>query len=201
MTLTLPDGVTLYFSRHGQTEANVEKRFSGKKDTPLTALGLHQAAAIGKVLRREVGPRPALGFVSSPLARAQTTMRIVRRELDLPEDGFGLDPRLEEIDLGAWDQLTDAEARARDPALFDRRMADKWHVHVPGGENYEEVASRITAWTAILTGDTFAVSHGATIRILRGLFGGLDWRGMNDLDEPQGVVFRARGQTVVLLEP
>jgi probable phosphoglycerate mutase len=201
MTLTLPDGVTLYFSRHGQTEANVERRFSGKKDTPLTALGLNQAAAIGRVLRREVGPRPALAFVSSPLARAQTTMRIVRRELDLPEDGFSLDPRLEEIDLGAWDQLTDAEARAQDPALFDRRMADKWHVHVPGGENYEEVASRITAWTAILTGDTFAVSHGATIRILRGLFGGLDWRGMNDLDEPQGVVFRARGQTVVLLEP
>jgi probable phosphoglycerate mutase len=201
MTLALPDGVTLYFSRHGQTEANVEKRFSGRKDTPLTPKGLGQAAAIGQVLRREVGPRPALAFVSSPLARAQTTMRIVRRELDLPESGFTIDPRLEEIDLGAWDQLTDAEARALDPALFDMRAADKWHVHVPGGENYEEVARRITAWTASLTGDTFAVSHGATIRILRGLLSGLDWRGMNDLDEPQGVVFRVRGHDVALLEP
>ena len=152
-----------------------------------------------QLTRLVVGLSLALGFVAT--AAAQTTMRIVRRELDLPEDGFSLDPRLEEIDLGAWDQLTDAEARAQDPALFDRRMADKWHVHVPGGENYEEVARRITAWTASLTGDTFAVSHGATIRILRGLFGGLDWRGMNDLDEPQGVVFRARGQSVVLLEP
>ena len=33
-----------------------------------------------------------------------------------------------------------------DPALFDARAADKWHVHVPGGENYAEVAARATDW-------------------------------------------------------
>ena len=39
-----------------------------------------------------------------------------------------------------------------------------------------------------------AVTHGAIIRILRGLFLGLDWQGMNALDETQGVVFRVRGR-------
>jgi probable phosphoglycerate mutase len=201
MSLELKAGVTLYLARHGQTQANLEKRFSGAKDTPLTALGLEQARAVGAVMRRTVGPRPALDFVSSPYARAETTMRIVRRSLDLPPDGFATDARLVEINLGLWDQLTDDEARALDPAAFDARGADKWDVHVPGGENYAEAAARASAWVEGLQADTFAVSHGAIIRILRGLFMGLDWRGMNALDETQGVVFRARGRQVDRLEP
>ena len=47
MPLELASGLTLYFSRHGQTHANLEKRFSGKKDTPLTALGREQAHEVG----------------------------------------------------------------------------------------------------------------------------------------------------------
>ncbi|MCP5410592.1 MAG: histidine phosphatase family protein [Alphaproteobacteria bacterium] len=188
-------------SRAIQTAANAAHRFSGCKDTPLTPLGLEQAARVGAILRGAVGPRPALSFVSSPLARARRTMEIARAELDLAPDGFAVDPRLEEIDLGDWDQLTDAEARALDPATFDRRMADKWDVRVPGGENYAQVAARVTDWFRGLKADTFAVSHGATTRILRGLLAGLDAAGMSGLDEPQGVVFRVRGGEVVRLDP
>ena len=200
MRLELQDGVTLYFSRHGETEANRQKRFSGRKDTPLTDQGRVQARAIGEILKREVGMRPALAFVSSPLQRARTTMEIIRETLGLPRQGYQTDARIEEINLGLWDQLTDAEARALDPSLFDARGADKWHVPVPGGENYEEVAARATQWVESLTTDTFAVSHGALTRILRGLFLGLDWQGMNDLDEPQGVAFRVRGHAVTRLD-
>jgi probable phosphoglycerate mutase len=200
MTLRLRDGITLYFARHGETEANREKRFSGRKDTPLTDRGREQARAVGDTLRRVLGPRPPLAFVSSPLQRARTTMEIVLERLDVPSGDYAIDPRLAEIDLGLWDQLTDAEARARNPALFDARAADKWHVPVPGGENYAEVAARATAWAQSLSSDTFAVSHGALTRILRGLILNLDWRAMSDLDEPQGVVFRVRGETVARLD-
>jgi probable phosphoglycerate mutase len=141
-----------------------------------------------------------LAFISSPLQRARTTMEIVRETLDLPREGYSIDARIEEINLGRWDQLTDAEARALDPALFDARAADKWHVHVPDGENYEQVATRATQWVQSLTADTFAVSHGALTRILRGLFLGLDWKGMSELDEPQGVVFRIQGTDVTRLD-
>ena len=201
MRLELKPGITLYLSRHGETEANREKRFSGRRDTPLTPKGREQARAVGDILKREVGALPALEFVSSPLQRARTTMEIIRKTLDLPSDGYTTDPRIEEIDLGRWDQLTDGEARALDPALFDARGADKWHVHVPGGENYQEVAARATGWVQSLSADTFAVSHGALTRILRGLFLGLDWHAMSALDEPQGVVFRIRGNEVVRLDP
>ena len=201
MSLELPGGLTLYFSRHGQTQANVEHRFSGNKDTPLTALGLEQAAQVGHILKRELGQAPGYQFVSSPLARAVATMKIARQAMGLPAAGFVTDNRLKEIDLGVWDQLTDDEARALSPSLFEQRGNDKWHVRVPEGENYAEVAARITDWLQELKIDTVAISHGATTRILRGLLAGLDWRAMSNLDEPQGVVFRVSGAQVVRLDP
>jgi broad specificity phosphatase PhoE len=200
MSLQLRDGITLYFSRHGETQANCERRFSGKRDTPLTDKGRAQAHAIGEILKREVGPRPPLAFVSSPLQRARTTMEIVRETLGLPRNGYAIDQRIEEIDLGDWDQLTDEEARALDPVLFDARHADKWHVNVPDGENYAQVAARATDWAQSLAADTFAVSHGALTRVLRGLILDMDWQGMSSMDEPQGVVFRVQGDTVERLD-
>ena len=201
MALELRPGLTLYFARHGQTEANVEKRFSGNKDTPLTPLGLGQAAQVGHILKRELGDARGYQFISSPLARAIATMKIARQTMGLPEEGFATDNRLKEINLGVWDQLTDEEARALSPVLFEQRGNDKWHVRVPGGENYAEVAARIGDWVQELKTDTIAISHGATTRILRGLLAGLDWRAMSNLDEPQGVVFKVQGSTVVKLEP
>lgn len=199
MPLRLGDGLTLYFARHGQTEANLAKRFSGKKDTPLTELGRQQAAEIGAVLKRELGVKPDLAFVSSPLARARVTMEIARAVLELPRQGYAIEPRLQEIDLGKWDQLTQDEARALDPAYYDRRARDKWNIPALGGEDYAQVAERLTGWVDDLKTDTFAVSHGAATRILRGLFEGLNAAEMSALPEPQGVVFRVRGSEVTQL--
>lgn len=202
MPLSLPDGLTLYIARHGQTEANVERRFQGwSRDTPLTPLGLQQAADVGAILRHELGQAPSIQMIASPLPRARLTMEIVRDRLGLPLDGFSTDNRIKEIHLGTWDGLTDAQARAQSPVRFDARVADKWNVRVPGGENYAEVAARVTDWMRELRADTFAVSHGALTRILRGLFAGLDGPAMSALDEPQGVVFRVRGSQVVRLDP
>ena len=200
MSLELPPGLTLYFARHGQTEANLAKLFSGEKNTPLTTTGREQAREVGMVLRRELGAAPVITFVASPLQRARTTMEIVRETLDLPREGYAIDARLQEIDLGLWDQLTHDQARALDPAYFDKREADKWDVPALGGENYRQVAARLTEWLGALKTDTFAVSHGAATRILRGLFAGLDAAAMSALDEPQGVVFRARGRDVEVLD-
>jgi broad specificity phosphatase PhoE len=198
-SLQLPSGLTLYFARHGQTKANLEKRFSGKKDTPLTSLGREQAREIGQVLRRELGTRPGIACVASPLERARTTMEIARGVLELPAEGYTTDLRIQEIDLGQWDQLTDAEARVLDPVYYDRRAGDKWNVPALGGEDYEDVATRLIAWIGSLRTDTFAVSHGAATRILRGLFLGLDAAHMSALDEPQGVVFRVQGANITQL--
>src|SRR5690242_19240088 len=128
MPLELPRGLTLYFARHGQTEANLHHRFSGRKDTPLTPLGREQAQEVGQVLKRELGVRPAINFVCSPLSRARATMEIARQVLELPAQSYAIEPRIQEIDLGRWDQLTEEEARALNPAYYDRRAKDKWDV-------------------------------------------------------------------------
>lgn len=201
MALSLRRGVTLYFCRHGETEANVEKRFQGRSvDTPLTEMGRQQSRTIARTLLAAAPNVHSLAYVSSPLQRARTTMEIIRQELGLPKDGYKTDSRLQEIDLGIWDGLTDAQGCALDPALFQKRGNDKWNVRVPGGENYADVAARAESWIADLAVDTFAVSHGAFTRILRGLFSGLSWKQMSDLEEKQGVTFQVIGNTVTQLQ-
>jgi len=202
MPLRLPAGLTLYFCRHGETEANVQKRFQGwRKDTPLTPKGREQARMIAQMLGASTRNVAGLAYVCSPLPRARTTMELVLSELGQPKNGYRTDARLQEINLGIWDGLTDAEARALDPALFEMRGNDKWHVRVPGGENYADVAARAESWISDLTADTFAVSHGAFTRILRGLFGGLNWKQMSNLDEKQGVLFRVWDSNVTEFSP
>ena len=142
-------------------------------NTPLTDKGRTQAHQVGEILLRTLGQKPEIDCVSSPLQRAKTTMGIVREVLGLPRGGFRTDPRLIEIDLGTWDQLTDEQAKALDPAFFGKRMNDRWHVRIPEGENYADVANRLESFVSHLEQDTFIVSHGAATRILRGLFAGL----------------------------
>jgi probable phosphoglycerate mutase len=203
MVLELRAGLTLYFARHGETRANVEGRFQGRSiDTPLTELGIKQAHDVGGIMCRNVGDISRLARVSSPLHRARRTMEIVLSDCGLAPEAYTLDERIIEIDLGSWDGLTKAEARAQDPASYDSREADKWDVRSRcSRENYSDVAARAESWVGDLKDDTFAVSHGAFTRILRGLFAGLNWKQMSDLDEPQGCVFRVKGSFVERLDP
>jgi broad specificity phosphatase PhoE len=192
MALELKSGITLYFTRHGQTVANVERRFQGRNDTPLTEHGRLQARMLAAILTELLAEQKTPRFVSSPLPRARTTMELILDALGLPRV-YDTDPRLMEIDLGDWSGLTDDEAKARDPAMWETRIHDKWNVRVPGGgENYAMVAERLTEWANELGHDTVAISHGAATRILRGLILGLNAQEMSALDEPQDCVFRYR---------
>ena len=61
----IPGSVRFVVVRHGQAEANVEQRYLGLRDDPLTDLGHAQAEALGRALAGM-----ALGAVySSPLSR------------------------------------------------------------------------------------------------------------------------------------
>jgi broad specificity phosphatase PhoE len=191
-TLKVKAGITLYFARHGETVANVEHRFQGRNDTPLTEHGREQAKMLAAILHSCLADSNMPQFVSSPLPRARTTTELILDALGLPRV-YETEPRLMEINLGAWDGLTDAEAEALDPEMWKKRANDKWNVRVPGGgENYAMVAERVTQWAHGIERDTVAISHGATTRILRGLFLGLTWKEMSDLDERQDCIFRYR---------
>jgi len=198
--LEIKSGITLHFARHGETVANVEHRFQGRNDTPLTERGIGQAGILAAILRSSLADPRGQRFVCSPLPRTRTTMELILGALGLPRV-YDTDPRLMEIDLGAWSGLTDAEAEARDRQMWKKRVNDKWNVRVPGGgENYAMVADRLTQWAHEIDRDTVAISHGAATRILRGLFLGLSWNEMSDLDERQDCVFRYRDGKLTRLE-
>jgi probable phosphoglycerate mutase len=192
-------GLTLYVARHGQTEMNVAGRYPGHGTTPLTDLGRQQARDIGRILLRELGPRPALAFIASPLLRAQVTMQLIRAELDLPPDGFTADDRLLDIDHGSWTGFTPGEMAQRDPDNYRAHMTDKWNVPMRGGESYGHLAARVRSFLDALTGDTITVSHGATTQMLRGLGTAMPLKDIPNLEEPQGVVFRLRDGACKLL--
>ena len=192
--------ITLYIARHGQTNANVADRYPGRRETPLTALGMEQAAAIGRALRRELGPAPALEFIASPLGRAQHTMRIVRETLGATADGFASDPRLLDIDHGDWTGLTPAEVRERFPENFAQHRADMWNIPMQGGESYADLAARVQSFLDQIRSDAVTVSHGATSQMLRGLSTGMDHLDIVGLPETQGVVFRVRDRMIAQLD-
>lgn len=198
---SLGAGLTLYFCRHGETVGNLEGIVQGVSvDTPLTPRGVEQARTVADLLAHDAPGIRDYAFVCSPIGRARATNEIVRESLGLPRDGYTVDARLKEMNHGIWEGLKRADVRAADPAGYAARERDKWNVPIRDGESYCDVATRAQSWIADLTGNTFSVSHGLFTKVLRGLFAGLDWRGISALDEPQGVVFRVRGNVVERLE-
>ena len=106
-----PGGTRVDLIRHGQTEANLQHRWWGRGETPLTARGREQAEALAATVRRFDG------IVSSPLSRAVDTARPVAEAQGRPIE---VDEDMIEISFGTWEGLTPDQIRATDPELFTR---------------------------------------------------------------------------------
>jgi len=188
----------LYYIRHGETEWNVAGRLQGRQDVPLNIRGRAQASRCGEVLRdlfARQGRDPAtVDYLSSPLGRARQTMELARTAMDLPADGYRVEPALSEISFGAWEGFTIAQLRSRDPQRVAAREHDKWHFLPPGGESYEMVAARMGAWYAALGRDAVVTAHGGTARGLMAWLGIARPAAAPLIDIAQGVVYVFEGE-------
>ena len=191
----------VYYVRHGETDWNVAGRLQGRRNVPLNARGRAQAARCGDVLRELfAGSGRAAGdldYVSSPLGRACETMELMRSTLGLSSNGYRPEPRLAEISFGDWEGFTIAQLRVRDPQRTAAREHDKWRFVPPGGESYEAVSGRVSAWYDSVTRDTVAVAHGGTARGLLAHLGIAQPAAAPLVDIAQGViyVFEGKGMT------
>jgi len=183
----------IYYIRHGETAWNAAGRLQGTRDTALNELGRSQAVQSGRILAdllaRDGRGKSELPYVSSPLSRARTTMELMRGALILPPQDYATDDRLREIGYGRWEGFTLAEMQAADPVFFARRLADKWRVAPEGGETYEAVQQRMSAWYAQVRTDTIVVAHGGTARALMVVLGFETPQSAADLPIAQGVVY------------
>jgi broad specificity phosphatase PhoE len=182
-----------YFVRHGETDWNAERRLQGQLDIALNDIGRRQSAQCGSTLRGLIAARrkaPAdFAFFSSPLSRARETMEILRSGLDLPPDGYAIEPRLAELSFGRWEGLTYAEVRALDGAALAVRQRDKWNFTTPDGESYAGLLARVRAWHAGVKGDIIVAAHGGVARALMVLFGVRTPEDAPHGDVEQGVVY------------
>ncbi len=187
----------LWLVRHGVTDWNLAERIQGWADPPLNAAGRAQAARLA--------PRLAgLDFdqvVASDLDRARATAALA-----LPGAEVTLDPRLRELDYGAFDGASWADLATGPLAeAATHWRADRQRRRTPGGESYDDLAARIAAFRADLpaTGRVIAFSHSGTIRTaLHGVLGRPDGRGWGLEIENTGISvlrFDERRTTVVTL--
>ncbi len=101
----------LVLMRHGESQWNLENRFTGWKDIDLTETGREQAWKAGELLRQN-----GLGFdlaFSSVLKRAIRTLWIALDALDAMHTPVGLSWRLNERHYGALQGLNKAETAAK----------------------------------------------------------------------------------------
>lgn len=121
----------LYFTRHGQTVWNVEKKICGATDVELTALGREQAKALGRKLREE--KLPADEILYSPLVRAADTAQYLSEETGIP---CRMEPRLKEMSFGKFEGM---------PKGTEGFQAAKAHFfdHYESGESIAEFCQRV----------------------------------------------------------
>ncbi len=124
----------LVLVRHGATEHSAELRFSGRNDLALDDVGRRQAEALAARSYGEVA-----AVVSSPLRRAVQTAEAIAAPLGLAVETLD---DLAETDFGAWEGLTFAQVRAKDPDVLDAWLASPDEAP-PGGESFTAVGRRV----------------------------------------------------------
>jgi broad specificity phosphatase PhoE len=177
--------------RHGETVSNLEQRYHGRRDSPLTKRGIAQARAIGHRLNTLLDVS-SVEIISSPQPRAQRTAEIIRACFDSTVTPVRLDDRLREVSIGRWEGLSQAEIIALAPGTFDGDGRHSWCFCAPNGETYAEFEARLGGWLSEISDHPplVIVTHGIVARVLRGLYGGFPRSLALALPIPQDRVFR-----------
>ena len=161
---------TLLLTRHGETDWNLEGRWQGHSDRPLTERGREQARELAALLE-DVDT-----IYSSDLARARETAEIAGERLGVE---VRVDPRLRERGFGAWEGLTSDEVERGYADEHRRWRAGEGH-GADDAEPYAEFSARIHAFVADVLqrhpGETvLVVAHGGSIRVIHALARDLDY--------------------------
>ena len=159
----------LVLMRHGESQWNLENRFTGWTDVDLTDTGREQARKAGELLKKE-GFAFDLAY-TSVLKRAIRTLWIALDAMDAMYTPVGVNWRLNERHYGALQGLNKSETAAKygdEQVLIWRRSYD---VPPPGGESLKDTAARTLPFyraqiePMVTSGKTVLVAaHGNSLR-------------------------------------
>ena len=176
--------------RHGESQWNLENRFTGWVDISLSAKGEEEARAAGRKL---IGFRFDRAYVSV-LKRAIDTLRIVLKVIGQADIPIEKDQALNERMYGELQGLNKAETIAK----FGEHQVKLWRrsydVRPPGGESLKDTAERVLPYYErrirpdIVAGKTILVTaHGNSLRALVMHLDRLTHEEVLELNIPTGV--------------
>jgi 2,3-bisphosphoglycerate-dependent phosphoglycerate mutase len=159
----------LVLVRHGQSQWNLENRFTGWVDVPLTDQGRAEAKRAGELLKT-AGLRFTKAYTSE-LQRAEDTLAIVLEVLGQTGLPTERDKALNERHYGELQGLNKDETRAK----FGKEQVHIWRrsydIPPPGGESLKDTAARTLPYFEskilpdVCKGDTVIVAaHGNSLR-------------------------------------
>ncbi|MEM0106959.1 MAG: 2,3-bisphosphoglycerate-dependent phosphoglycerate mutase [Candidatus Micrarchaeaceae archaeon] len=185
---------TLYMFRHGQTDYNKDKIFTGWLDPDINENGVKESKEIAAQLKGVV-PNKAY---TSDLKRAQHTLEIVLEEIlgsKRSSVKIFIDPRLKERNYGALNGLSKEKIEKEYPKEYPL-----WHrsydVAPPNGESIKDVEKRVLEFlhdvlpTFASTDVIFISAHGNSLRPIRRYFEHMSIDEMCSFEHPRAKVYK-----------
>ena len=159
----------LVIVRHGQSEWNLQNRFTGEVDVDLTDTGRKEAHEAGKELK-------TIKFdycFTSVLKRAEETLDIILKEINQENIPIKRDKALNERNYGDLQGLNKTETAKQygdEQVAIWRRSYD---VRPPGGESLADTAARVISYykkeiepLLRTNANVLIVAHGNSLRAL-----------------------------------
>lgn len=184
-----PTNPEIIVFRHGQTHDNINKIFSGWRDTDLTETGIKQAQMLAKLLKEKQIDL----CITSPLKRSKKTAEIA---LKYHKDVlFEEDPRIIERNYGTLTGTSKQKLTEQNPELAIRYRRS-YDFPPPQGESYKMVEERVFKFCDELVTrvkkqniNVVVCCHGNSMRAIRKYFEKLPLIDTLTIENPLGKDF------------
>ncbi len=184
---------TLVLVRHGQSQWNLENRFTGWVDVPLSEAGIEEARKAGELLK---GMKFDYAFTSA-LTRAQETLRIMLEIIGQTDVPIERDQALNERHYGDLQGLNKDETAAK----FGKEQVHIWRrsfdVQPPNGESLKDTRDRVLPYyqakiePLVKDGKRILIAaHGNSLRALVMTLDNVSQQAITDLNIPTGAPMR-----------
>jgi broad specificity phosphatase PhoE len=138
--------IKIYIARHGETTWNVEGRIQGRSDPDLSPKGVAQSLALLEQLKG----RPISAIYTSTLKRSILTARPIAEFLNL---SIQKQPELDEIAFGIMEGVQVISFNEELRREWERFKENRFTYHIPGAENFTDVATRLKPFKEKILGD------------------------------------------------
>lgn len=159
----------LVLLRHGESQWNLENRFTGWVDVPLSPRGVEEAKNAGGKLKGFTFDRA----FTSVLSRANETLRFVLEVIGQTAIPIEKDKALNERMYGELQGLNKAETATKYGDAQVKIWRRSYDVRPPGGESLKDTAERVLPYydtrikPCVLKGETILIAaHGNSLRAL-----------------------------------